>query len=63
MTATQFFEHQHGKEEFLSKSAIVKLMEDFHKHYFTEVKINQPSSGRDVNLGVLTPKRNNGIAY
>ena len=58
MTATSFYQSTHGNEEFLSKDAVIALMDKFHTHFFTEAntekrnnyetKRNQPAVNLDV---------------
>ena len=61
MNASLFYQTNHGNEEFLSKDAVIALMDKYHTHFFTEANTNTRNNyeikrSLDVNLGV--PKSN-----
>ncbi len=67
MNATSFYQATHGNEEFLSKEAVIALMDKFHTHFFTEANTDKRNNyetkrSLDVNLGVpKSTKKSNEI--
>ena len=66
MTAKEYYKSIHGKEEFLCKSEIIKLLDGFHQHHFQEVQNKNPhnieiKTSHEVHLGI--PKINHNPFY
>jgi hypothetical protein len=57
-TADKFFTHKHGKEQFLSREAITKLMEDYAESKFQSFKMNRELYLNAVNFESKRGKTN-----
>jgi hypothetical protein len=64
MTAKEYYKSKHGKEEFLCKHEILRLMDGFHQHHFQEATDKNAHNleikrSHEVHLGIPhTPNKN-----